>query len=222
MLRLFVLLLVLLNGLYFAWSQGLLGGLGLAPVQQSEPQRLAQQIRPDALHLLTPQEPGLPQAPPRITSAKTTECLQAGLFDEVQGVLLRRTLVASLPANSWVLDAVETPARWIVYMGKFASTDELASKRAQLASLNLKFEPLVNPALAPGLSLGGFGTQAAANEALAALIQRGVRTARVLQERAEARGLLLRLPSVDEALRARLDGLTPVLAGNPWTPCAEP
>jgi hypothetical protein len=222
MLRLFVLLLVLLNGLYFAWSQGLLQGLGLAPVQQSEPQRLLQQIRPNALHLLTQQEQGLPEAPPRVTSARATECLQTGLFDEVQGVLLRRTLAASLPANSWVLEAVETPARWIVYMGKFANTAELVSKRAQLASLNLKFEPLINPALAPGLSLGGFGTQAAANEALAALSLRGVRTARVLQERVEARGLLLRLPGVDEALRARLDGLTPVLAGNAWTPCAEP
>ncbi|MDO8250027.1 MAG: SPOR domain-containing protein, partial [Rhodoferax sp.] len=82
-----------------------------------------------------------------------------------------------------------------------------------------KFEPLLNPALALGLSLGGFETQAAANEALEALSQRGVRTARVLEERAEVRGLLLRLPGVDDALRARLEALTPALAGNPLTAC---
>jgi hypothetical protein len=55
MLRLFVLVLVLLNSAYFAWSQGLLRGLGFAPAQQTEPQRLNQQIRPQDLHLLTVQ-----------------------------------------------------------------------------------------------------------------------------------------------------------------------
>ncbi|WP_114970675.1 SPOR domain-containing protein [Rhodoferax ferrireducens] len=219
MLRLFVLALVLLNGLYFAWSQDLLLGLGLAPVQQSEPQRLDQQIRPDALHLLTQQEQGLPEAAPRVLVAGSNECLQAGLFDEVQGELLRRTLSASWPAGSWVLDAAAEPARWIIYMGKYASTADLEKKRAQLAFLNLKYEPLVNPALALGLSLGGFETQAAANEALEALSQRGVRTARVVEERAEVRGLLLRLPGVDDALRARLEALTPALAGKPLTAC---
>ena len=43
MLRLAVVLLLLANGLYFAWSQGLLQDYGLAPAQQSEPQRLSQQ-----------------------------------------------------------------------------------------------------------------------------------------------------------------------------------
>lgn len=219
MLRLFVLALVLLNGLYFSWSHGLLRGLGLAPVQQTEPQRLDRQIRPEALHLLTQQELGLPEAVPRALVAGATECLQAGLFDEVQGALLRRTLAASWPAGSWALDAAVEPARWIIYMGKYASTADLDKKRAQLAYLNLKYEPLVNPALALGLSLGGFETQAAANAALEALSRRGVRTARVVEERAEARGLLLRLPGVDDALRARLEALTPALAGKPLTAC---
>lgn len=219
MLRLFVLALVLLNGLYFAWSHGLLRGLGLAPVQQSEPQRLDRQIRPEALHLLTQQELGLPEAAPRALVAKSTECLQAGLFDEAQGALLRRTLAASWPAGSWALDAAVEPARWIIYMGKYASTADMDKKRAQLAFLNLKYEPLVNPALALGLSLGGFETQAAANAALEALSQRGVRTARVVEERAEARGLLLRLPGVDDALRTHLEALTPALAGKPLTAC---
>lgn len=56
MLRFLVLALALSNGVYFAWSQGLLLGLGFAPAQQTEPQRLGQQIKPEALRLLTPQE----------------------------------------------------------------------------------------------------------------------------------------------------------------------
>jgi hypothetical protein len=218
MLRLIVLALLLLNGLYFAWSHGLLLGLGFAPVQQTEPQRLGQQIRPEALTLLTAQELRQTEAAPRVTATPTV-CLQAGLFDAAQSALLRRTLASSLPAGSWVLDAAVAPARWIVYMGKYANAAELAKKRAQLTAMNLKLEPLNNPALGLGLSLGGFETQAAANEALDVLSRRGVRTARVVQERAEGRGNLLRVPAADETLRARLDELKPALAGQVLIPC---
>lgn len=218
MLRFFVLALVLLNGLYFAWSQGLLLGLGFAPVQQTEPQRLGQQIKPEALRLLTAQELRLAEAPPRVT-AKSAECLQAGLFDEAQSAVLRRTLTSALPAGAWSLDAAVEPARWIVYMGKYPNAEALAKKRSELASLKLKFEPLINPALGLGLSLGGFNTQAGATAALDALSRRGVRTARVVQERAEVRGVMLRVPAADDALRARLDELKPALAGKVWSPC---
>lgn len=218
MLRLVVLVLVLLNGVYFAWSQGLLLGLGFAPVQTTEPQRLAQQIKPEALRVLSPQEMKKRQATPPVV-AKPTECLQAGLFDTAQSEALRAALARVVPTGSWQLQDVRKPARWIVYMGKYASPEDLVKKRAQLASLNLKFELLQNPALAPGLSLGGFETQDAANKALAAFSQRGVRTARVLQERAEAQGWMLLLPAVDDAVKARLDELTPALAGKPLSAC---
>ena len=83
----------------------------------------------------------------------------------------------------------------------------------------MRVEPLINPALQFGLSLGSFETQAAADAELVALRQRGVRSARVLQERAELRGMLLRVPAADDTLRARLDELKPVLAGKLWRPC---
>ena len=218
MLRFIVLALLLLNGIYFAWSQGLLQGLGFAPMQQTEPLRVAQQIKPEALSLLSAQEQRVAEAESK-TAVKPAECLQAGVFDTAQGELLRRTLATSLPAGVWSLDEAVTPARWIVYMGKFASDEALAKKRLELASLNLKFEPLVNPALGLGLSLGGYETQAAAQAALEALNRRGVRTARVLQERAEARSVMLKVPAADDALRARLGELAPLLAGKALSPC---
>jgi hypothetical protein len=218
MLRIFVLALVLINGVYFAWSQDLLRGLGFAPTQQTEPQRLGQQIRPEALRLLSAQELSLMEGVPR-AAAKPTVCLQAGLFDEAQSALLRPTLESALPAHAWALDTVVAPARWIVYMGQYPSAEDLLKKRSELASLKLKFEPLSNPALEPGLSLGGFETQAAATAALEAFSQRGVRTARVVQERAEVRGVMLRVPAADDALRARLDELQPALMGKVVSPC---
>ena len=226
MLRLIVLLLLLANGVYFAWAQGLLRGYGFAPAAQSEPQRVAQQLRPDSLRILKPDEvKRLDAAPPAVqaaapsVSANPPECLQAGLFNDAQATALRTQLQPALPANTWLLDAVVEPARWIVYMGKYPTADALVKKRAELASLNLKFETLTNPALEIGLSLGGFQTQAAANTALANLNRRGVRTARVVQERAEVRGTLLKIPAADDAVKARLEEFKTALAGKPLRAC---
>jgi hypothetical protein len=218
MLRIFVLLLILANGLYFVWSQGFLRALDFAPAQQSEPQRLKQQIRPENLQILKSDEVKRPENSPQ-AAIRAAECLQAGLFDDKQSAALRVALQNALPAGSWALDSLVEPGRWIIYMGKYPDADALAKKRGELASLNLKFEPLTNPALEMGLSLGGFEGQPAAEAALAALNRRGVRTARVVQERPELRGALLKVAAVDDALKARLDDLKPALVGKPLRAC---
>jgi len=51
MLRLLLLALILANGLYFAWTQGLLRAYGFAPAQQSEPQCLGPNLLFQALRL---------------------------------------------------------------------------------------------------------------------------------------------------------------------------
>jgi hypothetical protein len=56
MLRAVVLALLLANAGYFAWTYGLLADYGFAPTPQSEPQRLTQQIRPEAMRVLSPEE----------------------------------------------------------------------------------------------------------------------------------------------------------------------
>lgn len=218
MLRLTVLVLVLANGVYFAWSQGLLQSWGAAPTQQSEPQRLGQQIRPEALRLLNTDEARRVESA-SATTARGPECLQAGLFDERQATAVRQTLEPLLPAGSWSLVAAVEPARWIIYMGKYLTPDAVNKKKAELRQLGVSFEGLSNQALEPGLSLGGFTSQAAAQQQLDRLAQRGVRTARVTQEREEARGQVLRLPAVDDALRARLEEVRTMLNGKPLRTC---
>ena len=69
------------------------------------------------------------------------------------------------------------------------------------------------------MSLGGFETQTAAQTALTALGRGGVRTARVVLERAQVKGSVLRIAAADEALHARLDELKPALAGKSWLAC---
>lgn len=233
MLRLLVLLLALANIGYFAWTQGALAPLGLVPSVQTEPQRMETQIRPDAIRLLTPEEArelednAAPRRPASgasdaVSSADTpaTECLQAGLFNEQQTAVLRTSLQSALPAGSWQFESSVEPARWIVYMGKYTTEEAMAKKRGELRQLGVAFRSVNNEALAPGLALASFPLQADAEKELARVAAKGVRTARVAQERAETRGQILKLAAVDAGLRAQLDALKPQLEGKALRTCS--
>ncbi|SDO73272.1 hypothetical protein SAMN05216303_102213 [Rhodoferax sp. OV413] len=224
MLRAVILFLLLANGLYYAWSQGLLAAYGLAPTVESEPQRLQQQIHPEMVEVLPPNSADAAPAPApaeaasaSVAAAEPTECLTAGPFDAARGTALARSL-AALPAGSWTLDEAVEPGRWIVYMGRYPNTDWVDRKKAELRGMRVKYEAPPK-ALEPGLSLGGFDSEAAANKSLGDLTQRGVRTARVVLEHPEVRGVQLRLPAVDAAIKTQLDGLKPALAGRPLRAC---
>jgi hypothetical protein len=95
----------------------------------------------------------------------------------------------------------------------------LARKRTQLSALGLPVEPVLNPELGLGLSLGHYPSQAAANVALEGFFKRGVRTARVLLERAEVRGLVLKLNTTPSTMQTQLDALQPAMAGKALVAC---
>lgn len=157
---------------------------------------------------------------PASTAVGPRLCLQAGLFDELQAANLRRALEqAGLPQGSWQLESGIEPARWIIYMGPYANAEAVTRKQAELRYLAIRYEALRNSAMAPGLSLGAYGSQAEANAALAHLASRGVRTARVVMESPERRGHWLRLPAADNTLRQSVDGLKVALVGRPLQPC---
>lgn len=65
MLRLLVLVLLLANVGYYAWTQGYLVGIVSAPPHQREPERLQQQVRPEAIRLgaPAPRPPGAASSP---------------------------------------------------------------------------------------------------------------------------------------------------------------
>jgi hypothetical protein len=217
-LRLLVLSLILANAALFAWSQGLLLAWGFGPAQQAEPQRIQQQIQPEAVRILKPDEARRVDES-ALQASTLPECLQAGPLEGAQLAAVKSAL-ESWPFGSYSIDAVAEPARWIVYMGKYPNVDTVERKKAELRQLGISFEALSNPALEPGLSLGGYGTEAEAKKQLDALGLRGVHTARVVQERPEIKGQKLVLPALDEPLRARLDPLNKALGpGKPLVAC---
>ncbi|MBC7683392.1 MAG: SPOR domain-containing protein [Ferruginibacter sp.] len=219
MLRGIVLFLLLANGVFYAWSHGLLAAYGLAPAPVSEPQRLAQQIHPEMVVVLPPRRAAAASAAVVVSApAEPSECLTAGLFDVARGTQLAKALADSLPAGSWSLEPGVEPGRWMVYMGRYASADLLERKKAELRGMRVKYEAA--PAnLEPGLSLGSFDNEAAANKLLGEVTQHGVRTAHVVAERLETHGMRLRLPTVSAALKTRLEALKPALGDKPFKPC---
>lgn len=230
MLRLAVIALLLANAAYYAYTQGWLRSAGLVTPEQAEPQRLQQQIRPETLKVLRAQgatnNPTPPPAPAVAPAADTTaaapadagECLQAGIFDEKQATALR-TAAASLPQGSWSLEPTPITGRWMIYMGRFDDQDTLDKKRAELRARKVDFDR-AGGTLEPGLSLGRFSTEEAAQRGLTALNAQGVRTARVIQERQAATGFILKLPAVTDAQRQRwLATLRPAMAGKTLGSC---
>lgn len=100
MLRTLVWLLLLLNVLYGSWAQGWLLPYGFGPAQQREPHRLTQQIRPESITLLSPDE----AKRERLRGpADDTVCLQSGPMDAAQAGAVRSLLQTSWPPESWLL-----------------------------------------------------------------------------------------------------------------------
>lgn len=258
MLRLVIWLLLLANAVYFAWTQGHLSTLGLAPTEQAEPQRLQTQVRPESLRLLNgpraetpvqasapPLTPSPPEAvaaesvargtpavadpadrsattaaspPPPPPPAATTRCWVAGGFTPPQADALRAALNASgLPRSSWQLSEARTGGRWVVYMGRY-NDEQLDKKRAELRLLDVPFRTLPPP-LGPGLALGTYSSEEAAQQGLQNVGQKGVRTARVVQERAEGVAWTLRLPAITDAQREAVSGLGAAMAGKKLQAC---
>jgi hypothetical protein len=217
MLRLIALLLVLLNGVFLMWSQGMWQPVA-GPQDPAEPQRLRQQIRPDTLKPLTEQAQRDLEKTAESRTRQST-CLVAGVFDERQVRVLEKQLTTNWPAGSWTLEPARSTARWIIYMGKLPNAEALERKSAELAHLKVSASPIQNPALQPGLLLGAFESQADAAQALQVLSQQGVRTARVIMERAERKGQVLRLPQVDAKQQALLPGLSALVENPEWRAC---
>ena len=238
MLRLAVIALLLANAGYYAYTQGWLRSAGLVTPEQAEPQRLQQQIRPETLKVLraqgatnNPTPPPAPAAAPAAVTAASApaptaaapadagECLQAGVFDDKQAAALRNA-AAALPAGSWSLEPTPINGRWMIYMGRFDDQDTLDKKRAELRARKVDFDR-AGGTLEPGLSLGRFSTEEAAQRGLTALNAQGVRTARVIQERQAATGFILKLPAVTDAQRQQwLATLRPAMAGKTLGSCS--
>ena len=218
MLRWVLLLLVAANAVFFAWRQGLLADQGWAPVRVSEPERLQQQVQAQAIRLLNSatDKPTESAAGDAEATPEPMSCWWSPGFNLLESNTLRQTLSAlSLPVDAWSLNENRSTGRWIVYWGKFETPELMALRKATLRRLKIDYREVTLPRLAPGLALGTFSNEQAAQEVLTTVQAQGIRTARVAMERAETVTWSLRLPAITEAQRLEVSvALGSALAGK--------
>ena len=220
MLRAIVLLLLLANLGFYAWTQGQLDGVvGVRAQGDREPERLARQVRADSVRILPASAATAPAGPGEPALA----CLEAGPYTPAQIGTAEAALQAALPPGSWSSVKNELPAVWMVYMGKYPNREGLQKKEDELKRMKVPYEELRNaPEFEVGLSLGRFDNKDTADKALAELTQRGVRTARVAQLSAPGVSHALRIPRADDALWAQVMALkSDALLGRPFGSCTK-
>jgi hypothetical protein len=214
MLKNLVLVLLSANILYFAWTEGLLQSYGLSPTSGSESHRINEQLQPQML------EPVRAPDAPLVEQASAAACLRSGPWDKEQAARLRTALQGALPQDSWRLDPLTPPPRWIVYMGKFTNQELLKRKLAQLAAIaGVKAQEPRDPGLMPGISLGAFDAEPLAQAELARVNLLGVRSARVVQDNEPVGKSMLLIPAVSNDMQAALLALQPLLQAHPPQPC---
>src|SRR5574341_1158550 len=209
MLRILVVFLLLANLAFYAWTRGWLTEItGVSPEGDRDPQRLQRQQHPERIRILPPGS--VPSAPPPTSETSETSavaapvlaCLEAGPYAGAELPQAEGVLKAALPADSWSVVQTERPGLWLVYMGKYANREAMAKKLAELKELRIAADELKgSPEHEPGLSLGRYDSRAHADESLAELAKRGVRSARVINLAPPATLHTLRIAQADAAVQ---------------------
>jgi hypothetical protein len=220
MARALLVLLLLANAAWFAWTQGWLAGwISASPLGERDPGRLAQQVEPDSVVVLAP------AAASAVTAAvdPALACLEAGPFDDAQIEAAEAALATLVPAGNWARVRTTVPGAWMVYMGKYLDEETFARKQGELRRLRVEFERVTAPAeFVPGLALGRYESREAADEALAALAPRGVRTARVIELVAPRASYALRVEGAEPSLARQVLGLKSEALGKGFATCGKP
>ncbi len=173
-------LAVLGNLLFFAWSQGYFGRLE----DGREPQRITHQINPEKLRIVD-------VPPPPDPAEKICRLMggQEGLpLAQAQRLQAAVAVATNHPTLQLAFSPVERPKQYWVFIPPLANKGLVDKKMQELRQMGIKdAQPLLTDAQAAdhfAISLGLFSTPAAAQSQLAALKQRGVRTA-IVQPRSQ-------------------------------------
>lgn len=237
LLRALLLLLLAANLGFVAWSQGWLEPLTTAvglpgPDDGREPQRLAQQVRPEAIQLLPARgaTTAAPAAEPASAPADgasaaaapngVTACLEAGPFGADERTPVENALREVQPTLRWEWRDV-APGWWLA-LGPFPDRDSANRRLDELQRRGIKPEA-VDSGAAMLLVLGRYAQRVEADAQLTALTARGVRGARVLAPPtgSEPQRQMLRVPAADPQQQERLFSLTREQSpAHRFAPCA--
>jgi hypothetical protein len=222
MLRWLVVALLVLNGLFFAWTLGWLDGVVGVPADgDREPERLARQFQAERIRIVTAQGDVLaaPSAPTPTPAGLV--CLETGPYSPDDLVTAQAALATVLPPQRWTVQPIERPGAWLVYLGRYANRESMVKRQQDLRQSGIAAQEVLDaPELALGLSLGRFNSRAEAETAQQQLTREGVRASRVVAVAPAVTEQLLRIDRADVLLVSQLLALSSDAVPRGFTPCS--
>jgi hypothetical protein len=214
-MKLLFLFLVLINVALFAWQQGAFGRFAESG---REPERIARQIEPERIRVLSEKDvqavreranqaraatAPAPPAAPDLTTAQA--CVEFGDFLPAEVARVETALLKLGLGSRQTARAVEVPGWYQVYLPPFKTRAEAERAAADLAKRGVK-ELLVVPdgALKLGISLGSFRDPELARAHAAALEKLGVSNVRVADKPAPVNATRYQLRELDAAAAQQL------------------
>ena len=209
-------LLVLANLLFFGWHAGYIGP---GESKKGEGERLTQQIAPEKIRIVTPDE-----AKKIREAAKTrvNACIEWGTFPAQEAEKAAEALAALNLGNRLVTRTVEETAGWWVSMppqGNKANADKKVDEMKRLGITDFFIVQDEGPNKF-AISLGVFRTEDAARSYLATVAAKGVKTARADQRETKVQKTIFRLNGLDEVATAKFDALKKDFPGHEAKDCA--
>jgi hypothetical protein len=223
MLRLLATALVLANLLFFAWARGWFAP-GWPPPRhgESEPERLAAQVNPEAVTVLPPKAASAALSAAR---ASASVCLQAGPIGAPDLAAAEAALApAQVPEGALSREPLPPPPLWLVTLRAGADPAVRRAREAELKKLGLAYEtPTTGAEPANVFVLSRHPSQAAAEAAVAALAtaSQPLKGARVATLPPPVPQVWLRVARADADLQGRLQALPPAPLAGGFKPCVD-
>lgn len=227
-MKLLLLLLLLANLALFAWQQGVFGSL---PDGGREPARIARQISPERIRVLTEEEvKRLRQegsqlrkgTEPQSSLGDTTACLEFGDFGSADSSRVLARLDKLALGDRLSSRPVDTPGWFMVYIPPFKTRAEVERRAEELRQAGVRDLLVVadNSPMRFGIALGSFRDQELARAHADDLTKRGIRGVRVTDKPSSASAVRFRVRDVDPPLAQQLNALAKDFPQGRLTPCA--
>ena len=214
-MRIVFLLLALANVAFLAYAKF------FADARSFESQLLDQQLKPEAIRLLSPAEVAS-RAQKRADAPRTVACLEWGAFSVVDAARAQEALGPLALGERLSQRVMEDAAGFWVYIPTQGSRQTAIQKASELKRLGVSefFIVQEDPRIRFAISLGVFKTAEAAKAHLEQLRAKGVRTALMGPRDSQVQKIFLQVRGIPEAIAANLNELKQGFPGTDVKPCA--
>lgn len=235
-MKLAFLVLLLLNLALFAWQQGVFGHF---PDGGREPERIARQIEPERIRILSEREvqslreraaqarvTTAPTAPPAVPTGVDLSVAQGCVeFGDFLGPELTRVETALLKlglGSRQSTRGVEIPGFYLVYLPPFKTRAEADRAVADLRKSGVKDLAVLNEgALRYGVSLGSFRDPELAKSHVAAVTKLGVKNARLSEKPIAMPATRFQLRELDADAARQLGAIAQEFPAHSVRPCTN-